>query len=93
MASPMTYITPDDPPFLIEHGLLDCLVSYKQSVDLDTALRAGGVASQLILIPNGDHGGKAFDETRYVQAIDDFLDANLRGPVAAPPAKRRAARH
>ncbi|MBV9474818.1 MAG: hypothetical protein JO315_02010 [Acidobacteria bacterium] len=51
------------------------------------------MASQLILIPNGDHGGKAFDETRYVQAIDDFLDANLRGPVAAPPAKRRAARH
>jgi acetyl esterase/lipase len=93
-ASPMSYITPDDPPFLIEHGLRDCLVSYKQSVDLDAALRAGGVPSTLLLLANGDHGGKAFDELQYVQAIDDFLDANLRGPVMPPtPPKRRAARH
>jgi len=88
-ASPMTYATNDDPPFLIEHGMLDCLVPYTQSVQLHAKLLATGVQSKLILIPTGDHGGRAFDETRYQQPIDDFLDQYLRGPVFT---KRRAVR-
>jgi acetyl esterase/lipase len=85
-ANPITYVTKDDPPFLIIHGMLDCLVPYKQSVILDDALRAKGVPSKLVLIPAGQHGGSAFDAARYEQMIDEFLDANLRGR------KRRAAR-
>lgn len=91
-ANPITYITRDDPPFLIMQGMLDCLVPYKQSVMLHEALEAGGVDSRLILVPNGDHGGKAFDEAKYEKAIDDFLDAYLRGPVAPVKAKQRAVR-
>jgi acetyl esterase/lipase len=86
-ANPITYITPDDPPFLIVQGMLDCLVPYKQSVILHDALEAAGVDSRLILVPNGEHGGRAFDEPKYKEAVDQFLDTNLRGPIVR---KRRA---
>ncbi len=39
-ASPMSYVTSDDPPFLIMQGLLDCLVPWRQSVMLHDALEA-----------------------------------------------------
>ena len=89
-ASPMTYVTPDDPPFLIQHGMLDCLVPYTQSVALHEKLRAAGVESTLALIPRGDHGGDRFKETQYQRMVDDFLDRKLRGAVV--PGKRRAVR-
>jgi acetyl esterase/lipase len=88
-ANPMSYVTPDDPPFLIMHGLLDCLVPYKQSVDLQQSLEAAGVDSRLILIPNGEHGGRAFDDAKYTTMIDAFLDRTLRAPRAP---RRRAVR-
>jgi acetyl esterase/lipase len=89
-ANPMTYITPDDPPFLIVQGLLDCLVPFRQSVMLHDALQAKGVDSTLILIPAGEHGGNEFDEQKYKQAVSDFLDEHLRGPLV--PVRRRSAR-
>jgi acetyl esterase/lipase len=88
-ASPMSYVTKDDPPFLIQHGLLDCLVPYTQSVSLHNKLEAAGVKSTLMLLPKGDHGGRAFDDARYTAAIDEFLDRELRGPVLR---KRRSVR-
>jgi acetyl esterase/lipase len=86
-ANPISYITPDDPPFLILHGMLDCLVPYKQSVILHDALVANGVSSKLVLIPNGQHGGSAFGA--YEKTVDDFLDANLK---AVTTVRRRAVR-
>ena len=90
-ASPMTYVTSDDPPFLIMHGLLDCLVPYKQSILLDESLRAAGVSSKLVLLANGEHGGKAFDDAKYEAMIDTFLDENVKAPVKTT-SKRRAVR-
>lgn len=87
-ANPITYVTKDDPPFLIMHGMLDCLVPYKQSVILDQALRDKGVSSKLVLLPAGQHGGSAFDAAKYEQMIDEFLDANLKSVRV----KRRATR-
>jgi acetyl esterase/lipase len=89
-ASPMSYVTPDDPKFLILHGMLDCLVPYTQSVSLHQKLEANGVDSRLILIPSGDHGGDIFNEAKYQRIVDEFLDTHLRGPLTA---RRRAARH
>jgi acetyl esterase/lipase len=89
-ADPMSYVTPDDPKFLIMHGMLDCLVPYTQSVSLHRKLEEAGVQSSLVLIPTGDHGGDVFNEPKYQKIVDDFLDANLRGPIVA---RRRAARH
>lgn len=89
-ASPMSYVTADDPKFLIMHGMLDCLVPFSQSVSLHQKLQAAGVDSKLVLVPLGDHGGDAFDQPKCKQIIDEFLDANLRGPIVV---RRRAARH
>ena len=88
-ANPITYVTPDDPPFLILHGMLDCLVPYKQSVILHEALAAQNVSSRLELIPTGQHGGRAFDSAHYVKLVDGFLDTHLRAPKKT---KRRSVR-
>jgi acetyl esterase/lipase len=75
-ANPITYVTADDPPFLIVHGDADLLVPHHQSVLLDAALRKAGVRVQLVTIEGGLHGGdteaKGFD-----QALA-FLTAELK---------------
>jgi len=56
MANPITYVTPDDPPFLIIHGENDHVVPFSQSVLLYNALRKAGVEATLIRVENADHG-------------------------------------
>jgi acetyl esterase/lipase len=53
--SPITYITPDDPPFIILHGDLDKVVPPEQSQILYERLIAVGVRAQLFFIHNADH--------------------------------------
>jgi len=55
-ANPVTYVTKDDPPFLIVHGDADVLVPHHQSVLLDAALRKAGVPVELVTIAGGLHG-------------------------------------
>ncbi|HEV7920730.1 MAG TPA: alpha/beta hydrolase [Thermoanaerobaculia bacterium] len=88
-ASPLNYVTRDTPPFLILHGLLDCLVPWQQSQLLDDALEAQGVDSTLVYLLTAGHADHQFDDPKYKQMVSDFLDAKLRGPL---PQKRRAAR-
>ncbi len=88
-ANPIRYVSPDDPPFLLMHGMLDCLVPFQQSVMLHEALEARGLDSTLILIPDAQHADDRFNDPKYKQMVDDWLDKHLRGPVA----RRRAARH
>lgn len=89
-ASPMTYISPDDPPFLIMQGMLDCLVPWQQSTELYDALRADGNDAQLYLLPTAQHADAQFSDQKHEQIISDFLDKNLRGTVGGP--RRRAVR-
>ena len=56
--NPVTYVTGDDPPFLIVHGDADLLVPHHQSVLLEAALRQAGVRVRLVTIPGGPHGGE-----------------------------------
>jgi len=64
-ANPITYVTKDDPPFLIIHGDEDALVPHHQSVLLEAALAKAGVPVRFVTIPGGRHGGdtesKGFD--------------------------------
>tara|TARA_B100000029_G_scaffold393564_1_gene390919 strand:- start:483 stop:1412 length:930 start_codon:yes stop_codon:yes gene_type:complete len=55
-ASPLTYVTRDDAPFLVVHGARDRLVPYLQSVLLRTALKRARVPVKLVTVPNGGHG-------------------------------------
>ncbi len=56
MASPVTYITPDDPPFLILQGDRDQVVPPEQSQVLYNRLMEKGVPAQLVMVQNAGHG-------------------------------------
>jgi acetyl esterase/lipase len=55
-ASPITYISPDDPPFLILQGDRDRVVPLSQSQLLYEAMIAGGMQAELVVVKDGDHG-------------------------------------
>jgi acetyl esterase/lipase len=55
-ASPVNYITPDDPPFLILHGDLDETIPVTQSQIFHDRLVAGGVSSVYVVVHNAGHG-------------------------------------
>src|SRR5512141_2129729 len=60
-ASPVTYVTPDDPPFLILHGEKDGYAPVEQAQTLDAKLRTAGVNSTLIIIQGGEHSLNSSD--------------------------------
>lgn len=80
-ASPITHVSPDDPPTLSLHGTADRLVPYAQSVALHRALTEAGVPNRLITVARGGHG---FDWLAHPQAaawqagLIRWLDAYLK---------------
>ncbi len=76
-ASPVTYATADDPPFLIMHGTEDCLVPPLQSRDMADALKAVGVETTLTFIQGAGHGGDEFEQAENRKLVDDFFDKHL----------------
>src|SRR5262249_50144127 len=54
-ASPVTYVAPGDPPFLILHGTDDVLVRPHHSQDLARRLRAAGVPATLVMVQHTGH--------------------------------------
>jgi acetyl esterase/lipase len=83
-ASPVTYISRDDPPFLIFHGEVDRVVPLEQAIVLHDRLVEAGIASQLVIIENADHGLNAIDGPispdweELLQISLDFWKATLR---------------
>jgi len=83
-ASPVTYITPDDPPFLIIHGEKDSLSPVDQAQTLDAKLKAAGVSSTLIIVQGVQHNLQSADGSpttptgdEISKTILDFLNTNL----------------
>lgn len=60
-ASPITHITPDDPPFLLIHGDRDDLVPYEQSQLMYDRLVQMNVPAQLVIVRNAGHSFLEFD--------------------------------
>jgi acetyl esterase/lipase len=83
-ASPLTHVTPDDPPFLIIHGDNDGVVEVEQAYILNDALVAAGGPVQLVIVQTGDHAliatdGSATPTPGEIWQIElDFLAANLK---------------
>ena len=73
LASPITYIDPDDPPFLILHGDADPLVPHCQSRMLFQGLQEAGVSSKFILVPQAAHGPGLFTDEYFSMMTDFFL--------------------
>ncbi|HWB09393.1 MAG TPA: alpha/beta fold hydrolase [Pirellulales bacterium] len=94
-ASPITYVSSDDPPFLLIHGTDDPLVPYDQSERFLAALQEEGVDSLLIKVQGGGHGG--FRSSELDRRIRLFFDKHLRGQQdaeisaeAVQPGQKRA---
>jgi acetyl esterase/lipase len=86
LASPLTWVSPDDPPFLIVHGEEDFLVPVAQSVRLEKALRDVGVPATLVVIPGASHGGLAFlTKTERHRMLDFFRLHLFHEETAAVP--------
>jgi len=72
-ASPVTYLTKDDPPLLIFHGDKDQLVPLSQSEHVHNLYQEMGLESSLHIIEGAGHGGPQFsDPTRYELAKEFF---------------------
>ncbi len=94
-AGPLTYIEAMAPPFLIQHGAEDSVISLKQSQKLYDALRAKNVPAELVIYPGVGHGfaptnsnAGAFDAATNQQAVEKleaFLDGTFpQKPMTAP---------
>lgn len=78
-ASPITYVSRDDPPVLLVHGTLDFIVPIIHSEHLYKKLKDAGVDAEMITVPGGGHGwGGATAKKTTLDAIK-FLDEHLKG--------------
>ena len=73
-ANPITYVSKDDPPFLIVHGDSDDVVPAHQAQLLHEALKKAGVETSLHLVKGAGHaaGGRKVNE-RIVAFFDKHL--------------------
>lgn len=88
-ASPITYVSKDDPPFLNVHGDADPVVPYAQSEALHAALKKVGVSSTLVTVQGGGHGQGFPPETKEI--VKKFLRHQLRGEAGDFPDQKIAA--
>ncbi|MFC1715590.1 alpha/beta hydrolase fold domain-containing protein [Candidatus Poribacteria bacterium] len=84
MANPITYITPDDPPFLIVHGEEDNTVPINQSELLHEALEKAGVEVSFVRVKRGGHGFRGDTDPSPDQInrmVGRFFDRTLKSEV------------
>jgi len=75
-ASPITYVSKDDPPFLIIHGEKDFGVPASQGELLAAALKAAGVETTLVITPRGHSVG--LGSPTLLPIVKAFFDKYLK---------------
>ena len=79
-ASPVTYVTKDDSPFITFHGSADQRVAFLHAEAIHAALQKAGVPSLLIPITGGGHGSVSHPEV--IARAKLFVGKTLRGTDA-----------
>jgi acetyl esterase/lipase len=74
-ASPVTYISPGDPPFLILHADNDEIVYLQQSQELAWDLASAGVPMKLVIVKGGGHELDQAGESPTVSQITNMVVA------------------
>ncbi len=81
-ASPIQYVSADDPPTLLVHGDADEAVPVAQSEALSASLRKAGVPVEVIVVPDGGHGarfpGKRDGSPDYLAAMVRWFNTHLK---------------
>jgi acetyl esterase/lipase len=80
LASPVTYVSCNNPPFMLVHGDHDRVVPYQQSLELQSALTKVGVSCALYTGKNADHD---FDlrDAACKEAVLQFFIVNLKDRI------------
>ena len=78
-ANPLTWATEAMAPMLVQHGTVDRLVPYQQSVSFVEGLQAMGLAHKVTFVPvqNADHEDKLFTTDENIECVNRFLQAQL----------------
>jgi len=76
-ASPVHYITADDPPLLILHGDRDEVVLPDQSKTLLAQYRKARLDAELIWLKDAGHGGKRFYRDEHFESALRFVKTHL----------------
>jgi acetyl esterase/lipase len=89
-ASPVEYVTPDAPPFLIIHGEYDNLVPLAQARLLYQRLKSAGVPVELVIISNAGHrfqpvnGEPSLSRVQMGHLVVEFFEKNLKAGHDSP---------
>jgi acetyl esterase/lipase len=76
-ASPLTYVSQDDPPFITFHGTKDQRVAFLHAEAIHAALQKAGVTSLFVPITDGGHSSVSHPEVKV--RGQQFTDKVLRG--------------
>jgi acetyl esterase/lipase len=74
--SPVTHVSPDDPPTLIIHGDADTLVPLQQSEEIVAAFEKAKVPSKLVVKPGFGHGWLTMAQD--MNTLADWFDEHLK---------------
>ncbi|MHB1080783.1 MAG: alpha/beta hydrolase fold domain-containing protein [Prosthecobacter sp.] len=80
--NPITYVTKDDPPFLIVHGDKDPTVPINQSQFLFDALKKTEVSAHFHTIHGAGHGGPGFAGKNIDDMVSQFFAERLKSNSA-----------
>jgi len=76
-ASPLTYVSKDDPPFITFHGTKDQRVAFLHAETIHAALQKASVPSLLVPITDGGHG--SVNHPEVIKRSHDFVGKILSG--------------
>jgi acetyl esterase/lipase len=79
-ANPETYLRPDAPPFLLQHGVKDPVVPVQCSIEFAAKIEqvCGAGRAELDLIEGAEHADPKFETPENVKRVLDFLDKHLK---------------
>jgi acetyl esterase/lipase len=76
-ASPLTYVSPGDPPFFLIHGEADEVVPIAHLEAMEAALREAGVPAQSLRVPGAGHGPGIVADPAIAAQIVAWFDEHL----------------
>lgn len=81
-ASPLTYVSKDDPPILTLHGEKDTLVPPDQAHRLDEAMKQAGASHETMILKGQPHGFRGPANQQASEAMYRFFDKHLKADAA-----------
>jgi acetyl esterase/lipase len=81
-ASPVSYASSDDPPFVVLHGTSDCTVPFPQGERMHQALIDAGAVSSFVETPGAGHSLAQVATPQAWQTVYDAVDEHLIGCTA-----------